>query len=49
VEFLQLTKGGKSVVEYAKKFKHLNRFYTMPLDEEWRCRKFENVPGETFV
>jgi len=30
------------VTEYAEKFKHLNRFYTMPLDEEWRCRKFEN-------
>jgi len=30
------------VAEYAEKFKHLNRFYTMPLDEEWRCRKFEN-------
>jgi len=28
--------------DYAKKFKHLSRFYTMPLDEKWRCRKFEN-------
>jgi len=42
VEFLQLTQGNKSVAEYAEKFKHLSRFYTMPLDEEWRCRKFEN-------
>jgi len=42
VEFLQLTRGSKSVAEYAEKFKHLSRFYTMPLDEEWRCRKFEN-------
>ena len=42
VEFLQLTQGGKSVAEYAEKFKHLSRFYTLPLDEEWRCRKFEN-------
>jgi len=42
VEFLQLTKGSKYVTEYAEKFKHLSRFYTMPLDEEWRCRKFEN-------
>ena len=42
VEFLQLTQGSKSVAEYAEKFKHLSRFYTMPLDEEWRCRKFEN-------
>jgi len=30
------------MTEYAEKFKHLCRFYTMPLDEEWRCRKFEN-------
>ena len=42
VEFLQLTQGNKSVAEYAERFKHLGRFYTMPLDEEWHCRKFEN-------
>jgi len=42
VEFLQLTQGDNSVAEYAERFKHLGRFYTMPLDEEWRCRKFEN-------
>ena len=42
VEFLQLTQGNKSVAEYVEQFKHLGRFYTMPLDEEWRCRKFEN-------
>ena len=42
VEFLQLTQGNKFVAEYAEKFKYLSRFYTMPLDEEWRCRKFEN-------
>ena len=42
VEFLQLTQGGKSVTKYAEKFKHLSRFYTLPLDEEWRCHKFEN-------
>ncbi|XP_027916033.1 uncharacterized protein LOC114175478 [Vigna unguiculata] len=42
VEFLQLTQGGKTVTEYAERFKHLSRFYTLPLDEEWRCRKFEN-------
>jgi len=30
------------VTEYAERFKHLNCFYTLPLDEEWRCRKFEN-------
>ncbi|XP_027905619.1 uncharacterized protein LOC114165154 [Vigna unguiculata] len=42
VEFLQLTQGGKMVTEYAERFKHLGCFYTLPLDEEWRCRKFEN-------
>ena len=42
VEFLQLTQGRKTVMEYAERFKHLIRFYTLPLDEEWRCRKFEN-------
>ncbi|XP_027912926.1 uncharacterized protein LOC114172953 [Vigna unguiculata] len=42
VEFLQLTQGNRSVAEYTEQFKHLGRFYTMPLDEEWRCRKFEN-------
>ena len=30
------------MTSYAEKFKHLNRFYTLPLDEEWRCRKLEN-------
>ena len=30
------------MTEYVEKFKHLSRFYTLPLDEEWRCRKFEN-------
>jgi len=30
------------VTEYVEKFKHLGCFYTLPLDEEWRCRKFEN-------
>jgi len=34
VEFLQLTQGGKSVTVYAKKFKHLSRFYTLPPNEE---------------
>jgi len=42
VEFLQLTQGGKTVAEYAERFKHLSHFYTLPLDEEWRCHKFEN-------
>jgi len=30
------------MAEYAEKFKHLSHFYTLPLDEEWRCKKFEN-------
>jgi len=30
------------VTKYAERFKHLSRFYNLPLDEEWRCRKFEN-------
>ncbi|XP_027936201.1 uncharacterized protein LOC114191225 [Vigna unguiculata] len=42
VKFLQLTQGNRFVTEYAEKFKHLSRFYTIPLDEEWRYRKFEN-------
>ncbi|XP_027933923.1 uncharacterized protein LOC114189530 [Vigna unguiculata] len=42
VEFLQLAQGGKSVTEYAEKFKHLSRLYSLPLNEEWRCRKFKN-------
>jgi len=38
----EVSHGGKTVTEYAEKFKHLSCFYTLPLDEEWRCRKFEN-------
>ena len=34
--------GEKTVTEDAESFKHLSRFYTLPLDEEWRCKKFEN-------
>jgi len=30
------------MTKYAEKFKHLNCFYTLPFNEEWRCRKFEN-------
>ena len=30
------------MTDYAEKFKHLSRFYTLPLDEEWSCWKFEN-------
>jgi len=42
VEFLQLVQGNMSVAEYTKKIKHLGRFHTIAVDEEWRCRKFEN-------
>ncbi|XP_052733545.1 uncharacterized protein LOC128196502 [Vigna angularis] len=42
VEFLELVQGNKSVSEYADRFKHLLRFNTMAVDEEWQCRKFEN-------
>ncbi|XP_027903529.1 uncharacterized protein LOC114163409 [Vigna unguiculata] len=31
-----------SVSKYAKKFKHLARFHTLRMDEEWQCIKFEN-------
>ena len=30
------------MTKYPEKFKHLKRFYTLQLDKEWRCRKFEN-------
>ena len=30
------------MAEYAEMFKHLNCFYTLSLDEEWRCTKCEN-------
>lgn len=42
VEFLQLVQGNMTVLEYADKFKHLLRFHTLAMDEEWKCRKFEN-------
>ncbi|XP_047181964.1 uncharacterized protein LOC124848352 [Vigna umbellata] len=42
MEFLQLVQGGMFVSEYTDKFKHLGRFYTMSIDEEWQCMKFEN-------
>ncbi|XP_014493399.1 uncharacterized protein LOC106755708 isoform X2 [Vigna radiata var. radiata] len=42
VEFLQLVQGGMSVSEYTDKFKHLIRFHTLTMNEEWLCRKFEN-------
>jgi len=44
VEFLQLTQGRKFVTEYTAKIKRLSRFYTLPLNKEWRCCKFENGP-----
>jgi len=42
VELLQLMQGDMSVSEYAEKFKHLGRFHTLKMTEEWQCRKFEN-------
>ena len=42
VEFLQLMQGDMSVSEYAEKFKHLGRFNTLKMAEDWQCRKFEN-------
>ena len=42
VEFLQLMQGEMSVSEYAEKFKHLGRFHTLRMAEDWQCRKFEN-------
>jgi len=38
------------MTKYAEKFKHLSHFYTLPLDEEWRCRKFENdLKGDVWL
>ncbi|XP_014522893.1 uncharacterized protein LOC106779318 [Vigna radiata var. radiata] len=42
IEFLQLVQGNMTIVEYADRFKHLLRFYTMAIEKEWQCRKFEN-------
>ncbi|XP_017423561.1 uncharacterized protein LOC108332765 [Vigna angularis] len=42
VEFLELAQGNRSVSKYADRFKHLLRFNTMTVDEDWQCRKFEN-------
>ncbi|XP_014511805.1 uncharacterized protein LOC106770515 [Vigna radiata var. radiata] len=42
VEFLELTQGNRSVTEYADRFKHLLRFRTVQVNEDWQCRKFEN-------
>ncbi|XP_014523078.1 uncharacterized protein LOC106779479 [Vigna radiata var. radiata] len=42
VEFLQLVQGGMTATEYTDRFKHLVRFYTMGINEEWQCRKSEN-------
>jgi len=42
VEFLQLMQGEMSVSEYAEKFKHMGRFHTLKMVEDWQYRKFEN-------
>jgi len=49
VEFLQLTQRNKFVTECAEKLKHLSPFYTMPLDEEWRCKKLRTPFVGIFV
>ncbi|XP_014495463.1 uncharacterized protein LOC106757331 [Vigna radiata var. radiata] len=42
VEFLELTQGNRSVTKYVDRFKHLLRFSTVQVNEDWQCRKFEN-------
>ncbi|XP_014515639.1 uncharacterized protein LOC106773462 [Vigna radiata var. radiata] len=42
VEFLKLVQGGMIVAEYIDQFKHLVRFYTIRINEEWQCRKYDN-------
>ncbi|XP_014511519.1 uncharacterized protein LOC106770209 [Vigna radiata var. radiata] len=42
IEFLQLVQGSMLIIEYVDRFKHLPWFYTLAIDEEWQCRKFEN-------
>lgn len=42
MEFLQLVQGNMTILEYVDRFKHLIRFHTLAMDEEWQCRKFEN-------
>jgi len=34
--------GDMFVPEYAERFKHLDRFHTLKMAEDWQCRKFEN-------
>jgi len=35
VEFLQLMQGDMLVLEYAEKFKHLDRFHSLKMAEDW--------------
>jgi len=42
VEFLQLMQGDMSVSKYIEKFKHLGKFHTLKMAEDWQCRKFKN-------
>ncbi|XP_014489905.1 uncharacterized protein LOC106752684 [Vigna radiata var. radiata] len=42
VEFLELTQGNMYLSKYVDRFKHLLRFNTMAVDEDWQCHKFEN-------
>jgi len=41
VEFLQLLQENMLVSEYVEKFKHLGRFHTLCMDEEWQCKWIE--------
>ena len=41
IEFMQLEQGNLSVTDYATRFKHLARFSTQIMTEDWRCKKFE--------
>lgn len=42
VQFLQLVQGNTLVVEYADRFKHMGCFYTLPMNKEWRYKKFKD-------
>jgi len=49
VEFLQLTQGGKTVMDYAEKFKHLNRFYTFRSMRNGDAGNLRTTSGEIFA
>jgi len=49
VEFLQLTQRNKFMAEYAERFKHLRRFYTMHLMRSGDAGSLKTVSKETFI